>query len=138
MTDPIDKKLQILGTRYVLAVKDLKKSAEFYKVQLGFTTVWDGEGWHFLEREKFIVMLGECPDEKAASEIGDHSYFAYIDVENIDVLYRDYFSRKVEILSHLENKPWMQREFSIRTIDGHRITFGENMRPVSSLSRNVS
>jgi catechol 2,3-dioxygenase-like lactoylglutathione lyase family enzyme len=130
MTDTINQKLKIVGTRYVLAVKDLKKSSEYYKNQLGFTTVWDGEGWHFLEREKFIVMLGECPDEKAALEIGDHSYFAYIDIENIDFLYEEFLLKKVEILSKIENKPWGQREFSIRTIDGHRITFGEKIKAI--------
>jgi catechol 2,3-dioxygenase-like lactoylglutathione lyase family enzyme len=128
MTDAINKKSKIVGTRYVLAVKDLKKSAEYYKSKLGFTTLWDGEGWHFLEREKFIVMLGECPDEKAALEIGDHSYFAYIDIENIDSLYEEYIFKNVEVLSQVENKPWGQREFSIRTIDGHRITFGERIK----------
>ena len=127
MTDALNKRSRIAGTRYVLAVKDLKKSGKFYEDQLGFTTIWNGEGWQFLQREKIIIMLGECPDEKAASEIGDHSYFAYIDVEDIDTLYEEYLLKKVEVLSQLENKPWRQREFSIRTIDGHRITFGEEV-----------
>jgi len=70
-------------------------------------------------------MLGECPDDKPASEINNHSYFAYLEVDDIDELYKEYQSREVEVLSSIENKPWGQREFSIRTIDGHRITFGE-------------
>lgn len=118
---------KIIGTRYVLAVKDLTMSAEYYKNQLGFKTLWSNGGWHFLSREKFIVMLGECSDDRSAFETENHSYFAYIDIENIDALYQEYSSKGVEILSDLENKPWGQREFSVRTIDGHRIMFGEEL-----------
>ncbi len=120
--------LKITGARYVLAVKDLNKSAEYYQDQLGFTSLWREGGWQLLFREKFIVMLGECPDDRSAFETVNHSYFAYIDVENIDELYREYGSKEVEILSEIGNKPWGQREFSIRTIDGHRIMFGEEIK----------
>ncbi len=119
---------KIIGTRYVLAVRDLLKSAEYYKDQLGFTSLWTDGGWHFLSRDKFIVMLGECPDDRSAFETLNHSYFAYIDVENIDDLYLEYRSKAVELLSEIENKPWGQREFSVRTIDGHRIMFGEEIK----------
>lgn len=120
---------KISGTRYVLAVNNLAKSVDFYKTKLGFQTLWEGEGWHFLVRDNIKIMLGECPDDKPASEINCHSYFAYLEVENIDGLYNEFRSKKVEILSDIENKPWGQREFSIRTVDGHRITLGE---PISS------
>jgi catechol 2,3-dioxygenase-like lactoylglutathione lyase family enzyme len=120
----------ITGTRYVLAVKDLIKSAAYYQNQLGFTSVWHGQGWHFLAREKFFVMLGECANERAAFETGDHSYFAYIDIENIDALYQEFQSKEVDITSKPENKPWGMREFSVRTIDGHRIMFGAAIKKV--------
>ena len=121
-------KLQIIGTRYVLAVKDLVQSAEYYKSQLGFTSLWTDGDWHFLSRDKFIVMLGECADDRSAFETLNHSYFAYIDVENIDDLYLEYRTKAVDVLSEIENKPWGQREFSVRTIDGHRIMFGEEIK----------
>jgi catechol 2,3-dioxygenase-like lactoylglutathione lyase family enzyme len=116
---------KITGSRYVLAVRDLAKSVDYYQNQLGFSSVWAHGGWHSLGREKFIVMLGECANEVPAFETGDHSYFAYIDVENIDELHREYTTKQVEIASKLADKPWGQREFGIRTVDGHRITFGQ-------------
>lgn len=119
---------QITGARYVLAVKNLAKSASYYQQTLGFTSLWAGEGWHFLKREKFFVMLGECADEVPAFETGDHSYFAYIEVENIDHLYLELQLNGADIGSPIEDKPWGQREFSIRTIDGHRIMFGEETK----------
>lgn len=118
----------IIGSRFVLAVQDLTKSATYYKDQLGFTSLWSDAGWHFLARDKFIVMLGECPDDRSAFETVNHSYFAYIDVENIDALYEEYRSKAVDILSEIENKPWGQREFSVRTVDGHRIMFGAGIK----------
>ena len=118
---------KITGSRFVLAVNNLTKSADFYKNKLGFATLWEEGGWHFLIRDNIKIMLGECPDDKPASEINSHSYFAYLEVDNIDELYKEYQSREVEVLSSIENKPWGQREFSIRTIDGHRITFGEEV-----------
>jgi catechol 2,3-dioxygenase-like lactoylglutathione lyase family enzyme len=122
-----DMEPKITGNRYVLAVRNLKESSAFYKNKLGFQTVWEGDGWHFLVRDAINIMLGECPDDKPASEINCHSYFAYLEVQNIDRLYDEYQSKEVEILSNIENKPWGQREFSIRTIDGHRITLGEEV-----------
>ncbi|TJY37047.1 VOC family protein [Pontimicrobium aquaticum] len=122
------KKSKILNTRYVLAVKDLAKSANYYKNQLGFVSLRVTNGWHFLKRGKFIVMLGECQDDKSAFETKNHSYFAYINVRNIDDLYEEYLSNNVEILGEITNKPWGQREFAIRTIDGHRIMFGQEIQ----------
>jgi hypothetical protein len=121
-------KAKITGTRYVLAVQNLVKSASYYQEKLGFQSIWAGEGWHFLSREKFVVMLGECADDRSAFETVNHSYFAYIDVENINFLYHEFNTKGVEVLSKLEDKPWGQREFSIRTMDGHRIMFGELIR----------
>jgi hypothetical protein len=118
---------KIIGTRYVLAVKDLIKSASYYQNKLGFKTLWSDQWWHFLQREKIIVMLGECANEKSAFETGDHSYFAYIDVENIDALYNEFKLKDLD-LGAIEDKPWGQREFSVRTIDGHRMMFGEQIK----------
>jgi len=118
----------ITNGRYVLAVQDLKASANFYITQLGFKTLWEDGGWHFVVRDNIYIMMGECANERPASETGDHSYFAYFDVANIDGLYQEYKGRGVVFLSDIEDKPWGQREFSIRTIDGHRIMFGETIK----------
>ncbi|MGB0525908.1 MAG: VOC family protein [Flammeovirgaceae bacterium] len=121
------KDATITGTRYVLAVKDLEKSANYYQEKLGFTTSWAGEGWHFLNRGKFMVMLGECPDDRSAFETRNHSYFAYIEVENVDVLFEEFTKKGVEVRKQPTDEPWGQREFAIQTIDGHRIMFGQAM-----------
>jgi uncharacterized glyoxalase superfamily protein PhnB len=94
---------------------------------LGFTRDFgDGsDGWSFLSRDDFSVMLGECPDEVPAGETGNHSWFAYVTVDGVDDFHGDIAARGATILSGLATKPWGLREFSIRTPDGHRIVFGE-------------
>lgn len=115
----------IKGIRYVLAVQNLEQSAGYYEEKLGFTTLWKIGGWQQLCRNQWIVMLGECADDRSAFETRNHSYFAYIDIENIDMLHEELLQKKVDIIYPLESKPWGQREFGICTIDGHRIMFGE-------------
>ncbi len=111
-------------SRHVLAVPDLKKSSDFYINQLGFQVDWQGENWCFLFRDKFYLMLGECKDAIPPKELGDHQYFAYVDTDNINDLYEEVSSKDIEITSEISDKPWGQREFGIKTIDGHRIMFG--------------
>src|SRR5207342_2276022 len=83
------------------------------------------DGWSFLSRDAFKIMLGECTGEKPASELGDHSYVAYLIVEGVDQFYTEVAERGAEVLSQPATEPWGLREFSIRTPDGHRVRFGE-------------
>jgi len=46
--------------RCVLAVNDHRKSADFYREKLGFKLDFEVEGWFFLSRDNFRVMLGHC------------------------------------------------------------------------------
>lgn len=118
---------RIVDSRVVLAVRNLDASTRFYLDALGFRRDFgDGsDGWSFLSRDSFKLMLGECPEETPASELGNHSYVAYLVVEGIDQLYEDLSGRGVEIMSAPVTEAWGSREFGIRTPDGHRIRFGE-------------
>jgi catechol 2,3-dioxygenase-like lactoylglutathione lyase family enzyme len=120
---------RIVDSRCVLAVRDLKASTQFYMDVLGFRRDFgDGsDGWSFLSRDNFKVRLGECPDQKPASELGDHSYFVYLTVEGLDQLHQELSARGAPVISEPEDQPWGVREFSIRTPDGHRIRFGERI-----------
>ncbi|HEX5830950.1 MAG TPA: VOC family protein [Gemmatimonadaceae bacterium] len=118
---------RIVESRYVLAVRDLRASTRFYMDVLGCRRDFgDGsDGWSFLSRDGFRVMLGECPGERPASELGDHSYVAYLTVEGVDRLHEELSARGADAISAPANQPWGMREFAIRTPDGHRITVGE-------------
>jgi uncharacterized glyoxalase superfamily protein PhnB len=62
------------------------------------------------------------------ADLGDHSYFAYIEVSGIDDLHEEFAGRGVELIKPLRDEPWGMREFGIRTVDGHRIMFGARPR----------
>src|SRR5581483_544546 len=116
----------IINSRSVLAVRDLDLSTKYYVDILGFRKdPIDAPGWSFLTRDSFRVMLGECKEAQPASELGDHSYFAYWNIEGIDDLYQELVSRGALVTSAPTDKPWGLREFGLRTPDGHRITCGQ-------------
>ena len=115
--------------RYVIAVPDLTVSAGFYRDVLGFEVHEIGDpGWRFYSRDQVIIMAGECPDALPPRELGDHSWFAYIEVDDIDDLHATVARKGTEVVSPLADEPWGMREFGIRTVDGHRIRFGSRLR----------
>ena len=120
---------RIVDSRCVLAVRDLEVSTRYYMDVLGFgRDPIAADGWSFLSRDNFRVMLGECPDVKPAGTLGDHSYFAYLMVDGLDEYYMEVAGRGADVISKPEDKPWGLREFGLRTPDGHRITCGEPIR----------
>jgi uncharacterized glyoxalase superfamily protein PhnB len=94
---------------------------------MGFSIETEYEGWCFLSRDGIRLMLGHCPDEVPASQISDHSYFAYIEVQGVDDLYQEFVERGLTSLVVPESKPWGMREFMVKTPDGHRIMFGQDI-----------
>src|ERR1041385_7877715 len=80
----------IVNSRCVLAVRNLEASTAYFVSALGFQKdPVDAAGWSFLTRDTFRVMLGECPDVAPAHELGDHSYFAYWNVDAVDEFYQE-------------------------------------------------
>lgn len=117
---------RLAGARFVLAVRNLAVSTKYYTEVLGFTLEpIDAPGWSFLSRDRVALMLGECPDDRDAGELANHSYFAYWYVNGVDTLYDELRGRGALIISAPADKPWGLREFAVRTLDGHRITCGE-------------
>lgn len=115
--------------RYVLAVHDLARSARYYRDVLGFAVHEIGDpGWRFLIRDDCFIMAGECADALSPNDLGDHSYFAYVEVDDIDGLHAEFVGRGATVISELRDEPWGMREFGVRTVDGHRMRFGS---PVS-------
>lgn len=125
--------------RYVIAVPDLHRSATFYRDVLGFEIREIGDaGWRFYVRGGCTIMAGECPDAMPPTELGDHSWFAYIEVDRIDELHDEVTSRGATVISDLTDEPWRMREFGIRTVDGHRIKFGSALVDEASSGASVS
>ena len=105
---------------------NLKRSAQYYRDVLGFEVREIGDpGWLFFLRDQCFIMAGECPDALSPQELGDHSYFAYLEVDDIDQLYEAVIAKDATVTKKLRIEPWGMKEFGIRTVDGHRIMFGD-------------
>ena len=118
----------ITGTTFVIAVPDLARSAEYYESVLGFRVSEIGDpGWRQFDRDRCRIMAGECPDATSALNLGDHSYFAYLTVSDVDALHEELVTNGAEIIKLLRSEPWGMREFGVRTIDGHRFMVGQEL-----------
>ena len=114
----------IRKTRFVIAVPDLERSMRFYRDVLGFQVLdIDAPGWGFFVRDAAFIMAGECRDAIDPHALGDHSYFAYLEVDEIDDLYASVTAQGTNVVKKIQNEPWGMREFGIRTVDGHRLMF---------------
>lgn len=113
--------------RYTLAVSDLTRSTAYYTSVLGLAIDFTVPGWAFLSRGSFRVMLGECSDAMPPTMMGDHSWYGYVTVTDATALFLEYRSAGAEFTQELAEKPWGMLEFGIRTIDGHRVMFGQEL-----------
>ena len=118
---------KITDMSYVLAVPDVKKTADWWIGVMGFRLQMEPEGWRFVVRDRCRIMLGECPDAIPPKDLGDHSYFAYIELDDLDAYHAEIAPRGAEILAGPADKPWGMREMAVRTPDGHRVMFGMDL-----------
>lgn len=125
---------EIRDVRFVIAVHDLKASAAFYRDVLGFQVRAIADpGWLFFEKDACLIMAGGPASGYPRGalpprQLGDHSYFAYLVVSEIDAYYDAVREKGAEIIKTLRDEPWGLCEFGVRTADGHRIMFGMPIR----------
>jgi len=102
----------------------LKIVVVFYRDVLGFTihSIAD-PGWLFYMSGECTIMAGECPSAIPPQKLGDHSYFAYLQIDEIDAIYASVLSSGAKICKAIRDEPWGMREFGLVTVDGHRIMF---------------
>ncbi len=113
---------------FVIAVPDLARSGAFYRDALGFTVHEMGDsGWRMFVQDDCWIMAGECPDAMPAAQTGDHSYFAYLTVDDVEACHARAVAAGAEVTKTLRDEPWGMREFGVRTVDGHRIMFGSRL-----------
>jgi hypothetical protein len=120
----------IKNTRIVIDVPDLHISAVYYRDVLGFAVRDLGPGWKLYSLESCLIMAGEWPGRTP------DMYVAYIEMDDVQSYYQRLTLAKAEVLKPLVKEPWDMKEFLIRTVDGHRIMFGEDTGPSSYSAEN--
>jgi len=118
--------VEILSSNPVLAVHDLARSAAWYRDVLGCETHDPVPGsWTFCRSGAIEFMLGRCPEAMPASDLGDHSYVAYLRVDDVKAFHDRAVAAGAEILKPPTDEPWGMRELAVRSPDGHRFTLAQ-------------
>jgi hypothetical protein len=98
---------------------------------LGFRVSWsDAAEWRLVERDSVRVMLGHCPRDQRATDLGSHNWFGYLDVDDVDKLHNELMERGAVCTLPI-NKPYGMRKIVVTTLDGHRLVFGQELKTVS-------
>lgn len=92
--------VRISGSHPVLAVHGLDRSGSWYRDVLGCEVDDPDPGnWRFCRAGDVIFMLGRCPDVPAASELGDHSYVAYLYVDDVDSVHAQATAASADVVN---------------------------------------
>lgn len=119
---------EIAPWAFVLAVPDFNRTAAYFRDVLGFRILWEeATDWRLAERDGVRIMLGHCPTDAPASEIGSHNLFGYLSASDVDALHAELIGRGAQC-SAPTNAGYGMREIVVTTIDGHRIVFGQDIQ----------
>ncbi len=120
-------KASITGLNFVLAVPDAMATAKWWVDVMKFNGLRDLGGWVFVKRGSCMIMLGSCPDAISPVDLGDHQYFGYIEFDEVDAYFAEIDQSQADIIKPPKTEEWDMREFAVRTPDGHRVMFGQDL-----------
>jgi uncharacterized glyoxalase superfamily protein PhnB len=132
--DLFGEKLESLTTN--LLVENVDSSIQFYEKYVGFKLYkkfpFEGEiNFAVLEYERKYIMLQdkEIFKEDKPVYVGGEipaSFSLYIEVDNADSIYKRLIVEEVEVVQDYQPMFYGRKEFSIKDLDGHIITFSES------------
>jgi Glyoxalase-like domain len=110
-----------------LPMRDKSVTRNFYLTLLGFKEFGnaDFEGYLMIQRDHIQIHFFEFRELDPRENYGQ----VYIRTDNIDKLYQEFLTRKVNIHpnGHLQVKSWGQKEFSILDPDNNLLMFGQSV-----------
>jgi predicted enzyme related to lactoylglutathione lyase len=97
-----------------LPVEDVEKAQNYYKEILGFEILWieADKSIGGVRRDEIAIFFKKS---KGKIEPSIHWIFA----EDVDLTYTEFKVRGADIIHDIEDKPWNQRQFTIRDLNGH-------------------
>ena len=124
------KKAKLIGIAPQLVVIDVKRTAEFYRDQLGFRIigiVLDPPVYAMVERDGFQVHFAKSdgPEISINKNFRSISRDLIIWVPEIDAFFEEMKSKGVTIIEGIVKRPYGSREFVMEDCDGHRILVGD-------------
>lgn len=126
------KNVKLVNLCPVFISDDVRKSVEFYSDKLGFKVAkhYDkDENFATLYRDSIEIVVVQSKFGEILSNSKRHGagYDAYIDpdtVDGVDVLYQEFLSKGVNIVSKPKITDYGSYEFVIEDIDGRLIGIG--------------
>lgn len=109
---------------------DLKSTLAYFDEQLGFEIQFEyGKPVIYagVIRDGLSIFLRHTEDlpPRAPNKYDDELLDAYLRVENVKQLYRDYSEKGVEFHRELSDMPWGYTEFVVKDSDGRLLCFGQ-------------
>lgn len=109
-------------------VTDLKKALAFFTETLGFTIDIRHGDYAYITRENVAIRIMEQDGEEGAPP-GNRRFAYYIDVRDVDGLYRELKPQLDELppadVHGPQDKPYGMRELLVIAPDGNILAFGQ-------------
>lgn len=109
-----------------LPMRDKALTCSYYVEKLGFKYIGSDDFKEYLivEKDNFQIHFFEFKTLDPNENYGQ----IYIRTDNVDELYQTMLKNKVDIHphGHIEDKPWLQREFALLDPDNNLLTFGQS------------
>lgn len=120
----------------VMAVKDVKASAKFYKEALGFhiDILWENPNYGCVSRGAITIEFGEGRQNYVGGSA------CTIQVSDVDSLYNEFEARGVNFVGDFAERDYGSKDFRIRDIDGNQLVFGSALATKAELiaKRNIA
>lgn len=128
-------KPQITASAPVLIVKDVVKSADYFRDKLGFTEVelfGHPPNFCMTSRDDYTVMLAQVDDPTTVMvpnwKIVEKMWNIYFWVDDVEAIYAEFQASGAIIDYTLHTKAYGVREFGVQDLDDHDIAFGQIIR----------
>ncbi len=112
----------------VFPVKNPKETAEFYRDQLGFTITfeWGDPVSYVVTNRDESVSLHFSKTDSDFHPPADHTML-YVFVRDVDTIYKEFESKRVEITDPIADREYGMREFDIRDPNDFILTFAKDI-----------
>lgn len=124
MTSPTAPQVDVEQFHAALAVADVVAAVEFYKHRLGFHHAFDWGDPPTMAG----VNLGETQIFLQAGTPAPEGCSLYFVVGNADDLFEMHRDNGVEIVETPGDRPWGIHDYTVRDLDGYRLSFGHRLQ----------
>jgi len=106
--------MRLLQAIPALPVRDIEKSAQFYRDQLDFEIAYQERGFAIVRRDSVEIHIWAANDETWRNRSGSSPVVSVLHPRGV-----------MHPNGQLEDKPWGTPEFAVRDLDNNLITFYE-------------